>query len=91
VPRAGTSLRQIGAFLGAEVNRRDIYATARRLHDRGAIKKAIAECGVLVFRNQTMSSERPQALRTICRRVTVHPFSTRQGKHRTHRVDNKRR
>src|ERR1041385_6583282 len=69
------SVTQLGAFLAAEVTGVDL---TRALHASTveAITRAHAEFGVLVFPNQTISSEDLRRFGRYFGELTVHPFST---------------
>src|SRR5262245_60601320 len=69
------TVRQLGAFLAAQVTGVDL----KRPLDAPvieAIKQALAELGVLVFPNQTISSEDLKRFGRYFGELTVHPFST---------------
>src|SRR5215510_39595 len=69
------TIRQLGAFLAAQVTGVDL---TRPLDAPviEAIKQAHAELGVLVFPNQTISSEDLKRFGRYFGELTVHPFST---------------
>lgn len=68
-------IRKIGVFLGAEVAGLDLTQPLESKTVE-ALKKAHAECGVLVFPNQKISSEDLKRFGRYFGALSVHPFST---------------
>ena len=68
-------IRPIGAFLGAQVTGLDL-TQALALATAAAIAQAHAEHGVLVFPDQTISSDDLRRFGRLFGELTVHPFST---------------
>ena len=72
------SIRKLGAFAGAEIIGVDLTS---RLDDDtvASIKQAHAEHGVVVFRNQKLTSEQLMAFGRQIGTLSVHPFSTSEA------------
>src|ERR1043166_9907298 len=69
------SIRQLGAALAAQVTGVDLTHPLNAPTIE-AIKQAHADFGVLVFPNQTISSEDLKRFGRYFGELTVHPFST---------------
>jgi alpha-ketoglutarate-dependent taurine dioxygenase len=75
---AGLTVTRVGAHLGAEITGVDLR---RPISDevRGAIEDALIENGLIIFRNQEISSDNLMDFGRRFGELTVHPFAPRDA------------
>jgi taurine dioxygenase len=77
--RSGVTVRRVGVNLGAEISGVDLRYP---LPDAqcGAVKTALVENELIIFRNQEITSEQLMAFGRGFGELTVHPFAPNEGK-----------